>query len=283
MAEIHFRNILDAKTFHQLLQKHLKQRGIHTDVQLYEERPYIKLKIHAPEGEYLDTLKFTFNEFIWKVKWDEWFMEMIRDAYLFQDSAEIQHITDIMYSILDGERQDLALFMDLPFPGEQVRDSIEQVLSEDASLSFDSYAKFRLRAVFDYMSEIAALSIDEYKMEQEYQIFIESLRSFLSGRPPKIEEIHLLADGEVTFYDGNMLEVKKTELTKMIDRKLLINHPVYVDSVSIAPLLSIAPRRIVLYTDHHDSPLVRTIVNIFEERVLLQKREKLTIEDGQSG
>lgn len=30
----------------------------------------------------------------------------------------------------------------------------------------------------------------------------------------------------------------------MIDRKLLFNHPVYVDSATIAPLLSIAPATI---------------------------------------
>lgn len=53
----------------------------------------------------------------------------------------------------------------------------------------------------------------------------------------------------------------------MIDRKLLVNHPVYVDSASIAPLLSIAPTTIFLYTKDPEEALVRTIKNIFEERV----------------
>lgn len=56
----------------------------------------------------------------------------------------------------------------------------------------------------------------------------------------------------------------------MIDRKLLFNHPVYVDSATIAPLLSIAPATIFLYTEEPDQPLIRTIVNIFEERVSIK-------------
>ena len=62
--------------------------------------------------------------------------------------------------------------------------------------------------------------------------------------------------------------MKRSELIGMIDRRLLINHPVYVDSVTIAPLLSIAPANIYLYTDDFEQPLVRTIQNIFEERVI---------------
>lgn len=59
----------------------------------------------------------------------------------------------------------------------------------------------------------------------------------------------------------------------MIDRKLLSNHPVYVDSVTIAPLLSIAPSAIYLYSDDFEQPLVRTIRNIFEERLELSSIE----------
>ncbi len=65
-------------------------------------------------------------------------------------------------------------------------------------------------------------------------------------------------------------EMKRFELTKMIDRKLLINHPVYVDSTTIAPLLSIAPKLIYLYSAKPEQPLIRTIQNIFEERVYIE-------------
>jgi putative sporulation protein YtxC len=92
----------------------------------------------------------------------------------------------------------------------------------------------------------------------------------LFKREPKMSTLHVLFDEEITFYNENLEEIKRAELTKMIDRKLLVNHPVYVDSVSIAPLLSIAPTSIFLYTNDPDEPLVRTIKNIFEERVTIK-------------
>ncbi|ALC89710.1 hypothetical protein AM500_07965 [Bacillus sp. FJAT-18017] len=276
MAEINFRSTLDAKSFQQLLQKHIQKHKIHIEMQLHEEQE-AKLIILSPLGECLHTLKDAFYEFIMIVKLDEWFREIVRDTYFFRDQAEEQHITDIMYSILDGERQDLTIFMEQPFPGGLVKKSIDEIVGADALLSFDSITKFRLRPVFEYLREIAALSIDEYKMEQEYQVFIESLRTFLAGRPSKIEEIHLLAKDGVTFYDVNMQEVKKAELAKMIDRKLLINHPIYVDSVAIAPLLSLAPKKIVLYTEDQDEPLARTLANVFEERILLLGLEEFPL------
>ncbi len=52
-----------------------------------------------------------------------------------------------------------------------------------------------------------------------------------------------------------------------MDRQLLANHPVYVDSAVIAPLLSIAPEKIFLYTNEEEEALVRTLRNIFEERI----------------
>lgn len=58
-----------------------------------------------------------------------------------------------------------------------------------------------------------------------------------------------------------------------MDRRLLTNHPIYIDSVTIAPLLSIAPTKIYVYIDSEENGLIRTIQNIFEERVILLKKE----------
>jgi hypothetical protein len=85
-----------------------------------------------------------------------------------------------------------------------------------------------------------------------------------------MDMLHLLIDEEITFFNEQFLEIKRGELTRMIDRKLLVNHPVYVDSASIAPLLSLAPTTIFIYTKDPEDPLVRTIKNIFEERVIIK-------------
>jgi putative sporulation protein YtxC len=107
-------------------------------------------------------------------------------------------------------------------------------------------------------------------MEHDYQMFVQMLREFLINREPKMDVLHLLFDEEITFYNDQFVEMKRAELIRLIDRKLLVNHPVYVDSASIAPLLSLAPTTIFLYTKDPEEPLVRTIKNIFEERVTVK-------------
>jgi putative sporulation protein YtxC len=149
-------------------------------------------------------------------------------------------------------------------------EAIDHIFQDNISLSFDSFIKFRLRSYLSVLENYIELSIDEYKMEQEYQMFVQTLREFLRHQEPKMEVLHLIFDEEITFYNTDFEEIKRSELTKMIDRKLLFNHPMYVDSASIAPLLSIAPTTIYLYSETPDEPLVRTIKSIFEERVSIR-------------
>jgi putative sporulation protein YtxC len=137
---------------------------------------------------------------------------------------------------------------------------------------------FRLKAYVEQLSQWVEIAIDEYKMEQEYQVFIHTLRDFLADRKPQLAHLYLVIDENMVFYNQHFIEMKRSELFKAIDRKLLVNHPVYVDSGTIAPLLSIAPNTIYLYTDDPQQPLVRTIINIFEERVKISSISALEVE-----
>lgn len=55
----------------------------------------------------------------------------------------------------------------------------------------------------------------------------------------------------------------------MIDRNLIISQPMYIDSSILAPLVSIAPNIIYLYTDDIDDGMIQTIQNVFQERIFL--------------
>ncbi|WP_181884561.1 putative sporulation protein YtxC [Neobacillus piezotolerans] len=274
MGEIIFENGPDARGFFTRVQKQFQNAGHGIELQIIEDRHCNKILFGSLDGNSIDKLAQAFWLYLAEAKWDEWFRGILRDTYYFSDPSEQQHIIDIMHSILEGDRRELFVFLGKNGPESYVKESIGQMLREGTSFSFDSFVKFRLRPFFDYMEEVAALSIDEYKMEQEYLIFIESLREFVQGRPARMNLLHVLAGEEITFYDEQLAEVKRAELVKMIDRKLLNNHPVYVDSYSIAPLLSIAPAAIHLYAEEPEIPLIRTILNIFEERVELHKTDE---------
>ena len=203
-----------------------------------------------------------------KVKLDDWFREMLVNKYHYRDEEEQQQIIDIIHSVLEGKHEELATFLPKFSMKEYLMDHINQWFQEHKTFSFDAFVTFRLRTLLKELRKYVELSLDEYRMEQEYQMFIQMLREFLCDREPKVEQIHLLCmEDHITFFDRDFTEIKKAELTKMVDRKLLINHPIYIDSTTIAPLLSIAASKITIYTADPDQPIIRTIRNIFEERL----------------
>ncbi|MGJ7920464.1 putative sporulation protein YtxC [Neobacillus sp. LXY-4] len=269
MIEIHFQRKEDAKPLYQLLIKKLLPSLPDNPILLDEERLTVKIITEALTSQAFDEIKQLFYQFIIHNKCDDWFRTIITEQFYYSDEEEIQQILEIIHSILEGERKELAFFLKDSEEKTILKHAINHVLKRNISFSFDSFVKFRLREFCARLEKYVELSIDEYKMEQEYQMFIHTLRNFISARAPLVKSLHILVDDDVMFFNEQFVEIKRIELTKMIDRKLLFNHPVYVDSTTIAPLLSIAPESIYLYSKEPEQPLIRTIRNIFEERVLI--------------
>ncbi|MCB6946227.1 putative sporulation protein YtxC, partial [[Eubacterium] rectale] len=71
---------------------------------------------------------------------------------------------------------------------------------------------------FDCLDRYIGIAIDEYKMEQEYQIFVQSLRDYLKQKEPKREKIKLCLGEQVKFYNGQFREMTREELDGLIDR-----------------------------------------------------------------
>jgi putative sporulation protein YtxC len=275
LAEIIFQSKLDAKRFYSHLLECLRDISNKQDILLIEDRHIVKIIDTGLTKAVFDNVKNAFYEFIIKIKRDDWFREMLKERYYYEDPEEQQQIIEIIYSVLEGQRVELALLLKEKNEEPKIKQAVDEVFINHVSFSFDSFYKFRLRPYLEMLESYVEISIDEYKMEQEYQMFVQTLREFLADREPKIETLHLLFDEEITFYNAQFEEIKRGELTRMIDRKLLFNHPIYVDSASIAPLLSIAPTTILIYTNDCEAPLVRTIKNIFEERVTIKSYDGL--------
>jgi len=275
LAEIIFQNKTDAIKCYEHLCNCLKHVPNLANSLLLEDGYKVNIQESSDSEDLLECAKTGFYRFITTVKRDDWFHEILSKQFYFKDAEEQQQILEILTSILEGQREDLSVFIKDTNEEKKVKDAIEHIFNDQVTFSFDSFVKFRLRSYLQYLERYVEVSIDEYKMEQEYQMFVQMLRDFLAGREPKTDILYLLMDEEITFYNKQFIEIKRSELAKMIDRKLLVNHPIYVDSGTIAPLLSLAPTTIFLYTKEKDAPLVRTIENIFEERVIIKPYQSL--------
>ncbi|MRX71778.1 putative sporulation protein YtxC [Bacillus lacus] len=192
---------------------------------------------------------------------------IVANKFYFRDFDEQQQILNIVHSLMDGERKDVPGVRDLG-PRETVLGAaLSEFIREGLSFSLESFLMFRLKNYRNWLFRHVEAAIEEYKLEQEYQNFIDTLRHFLASRVNGCKELHILLKERFFVYDENMLQIQEAELEELIDPALISSIPMYVDTSILAPLVSISPGTLHVYTDSTDHGMVQTIQNIFQERV----------------
>ncbi|MEL3983674.1 putative sporulation protein YtxC [Bacillus velezensis] len=205
--------------------------------------------------------------FFLECKEDEHMLSLIEDAYCFTDQDEQQQILQLAHSIMEGELEDHP-FEPKKEPRTQFISDALRTISLDAGVfSVRSFQTFRLGRYYERLREYAEAAIDEYRMEQEYQNFIQSLRDYVTSNPPRMKKVRIVHDRAFTLWELRYLSER--EQKKYIDRRFVREHPMYIDSHLLAPLISIAPETVELYTDKPEHMMSRTIQNVFQERVRL--------------
>jgi putative sporulation protein YtxC len=209
----------------------------------------------------------------WMIKLFEsrWLLMIITHSFYYEDEEERQQILQLAHSFIDGERHDYRMGKKrLPSREQLIEQALREFLHDGLSFSFESFVKFRLKEYYDRLVHYVELAIDEYKLEQEYQNFVQMLRDIVADRSPQMDVIHLLhKNGSFHFFDEHFSEITPVQLKRSIDRRLMVGQPMYIDSFVLAPLVSMAPMTIRLYTNQVDDGMIQTIQNVFQERVQL--------------
>ncbi|WP_459499168.1 putative sporulation protein YtxC [Bacillus sp. C1] len=268
MIEICFEEKNDAMHVYQQLIKRTEKQYKETSIYLYEQ----KVTIHIPicESNYIEEVLIpVLLYFIVHIKQSEWIHTILKDKFFYEEQEECHQILHMAYAILNGQQKGVARELTRNQMEARIMSSLKGWLCDPLSFSFSSYTRFRLRTYREMVHRLVEVAIDEYKMEQEYQMFIEMLRQQVGSRKSRLSCIHLVFDESFIFYDEKGMRLKEEKLVQYIDEELLTKQSVYIDTKVIAPLLSIAPRMIYLYTKEQDHNMIVTLQNVFQERVQL--------------
>ena len=213
-------------------------------------------------------------QFFAQIKEPQLLLSIIKEKFYFTDEDEQQQILHIAQSIIEGERDEIPKVKSFEPRDEFLYSAFNSFLHPDLSFNMDSFIIFRLSKYLKRLTEYAEISIEEYKLEQEYQNFIQSLRDYVMQNTPKHKTLHILHDYSYFFiFNEEWRKMSYSELKKYIDRDFIYRHPMYIDSQLLAPLVSIAPLKIFLYTDQQDEGMIQTIINIFQERVTIYSKD----------
>lgn len=270
---MHFLEMTDAQKMYKGLLAKAKALSIDY-IDVVNEENVVSVFI-SEQTQYVVQVVFVpvMTEFIINNKEDSWILDYIENLFYFTDYEEKKQILEIAKALMDGNNPDIPLVQEVVPRKQLIAEAIHDFLEIPISFSFESFLKFRMRTYNEALLQIVESAIDEYKLEQEYQTFIQGLREFREKREPKIDQLHIFHDEQFYFYNQEFNEIKRDELFKYIDRKLILHQPMYIDSAVLAPLVSIAPKSISIYTDQIDNGMVQTIHNIFLENVTIYTKK----------
>lgn len=188
-------------------------------------------------------------------------LSVIEGDYYFLDRDEQQQILQLAHSIMEGELEGLPLNQDDTPREHFINQELQAICLEENVLSIRSFMTFRLGKYYQRLRGYVEAAIDEYKMEQEYQTFIQSLRDYVTSKEPMLDHVHIVHDDHFVLWE--LKYISEREQKKYIDRRFVREHPMYIDSRLLAPLVSIAPKKSIFIRKTGSMPWFRRSKTFF--------------------
>ncbi|WLD95439.1 sporulation protein YtxC [Alkalihalobacillus sp. AL-G] len=208
---------------------------------------------------------------------DDWILCKLEQDFYYTDEDEQQQILTIVQSLLEGDDKDIPSVNDFPAREEVIIESLDDFFTNHMMFSYESFLQFRLKRYHELLSNYIECAIDEYKLEQEYQEFVHTLRQLIKERVSLFTTVHLV--NEESSY--KLLNEHFYELTPDDINHLISHHhsdPYPIASKLLKLLINLAPSKLFLYTDNEDASMNQTIFNVFQERVHILPRSKFDIQ-----
>ncbi len=277
MLAIQFENKVDAALLYAKLQQNcVKYPEYADDIKYLYSKVTIQEPSRNPDQWMHAFLIPSIAEFIIQAYEECWMAEIIEQRFLFKSIEEQEQIVAIARSIIAGEKRDIPI-QGIPSEKDRivlVRDALTKIFTDTPVFSFESFVRFRLREYRDRLHKYVEAAIDEFKMEQEYQDFIENARRYVGCKQAAAAVVHLIHGRKVLFFDSEWKPIRQADVLEPVEEQFIRDQHLDPSTFVIAPLLSLVPQKIIIYTDQIDHGIVRTVQNIFEERVLILPRQK---------
>lgn len=189
--------------------------------------------------------------------------KIIKNTYYFRDEGEIEKIIQHSHGLLYN---DVDYRLKKTYKDKLVN-LFKQIIQEKETVYFQSILHFQLGNFKTDLIHLVGLAIDEYKQEKRHQQFIHNIRSFLNRKEGKTRELHIVIGEKFTFYKSTGEVISQQELKKILQKEPLYLLGLHSSDYTLAPLIAMAPKSIIVYEKSPLHSATKTILNIFEERV----------------
>ncbi|MFA8437883.1 sporulation protein YtxC [Pueribacillus sp. YX66] len=208
-----------------------------------------------------------------------WLRDVLKENFYYEDKDEIQEIVSLFYSIMNGKRTDLPNVTSIPSRQGLIENAVNSLLDDsfkkELSFSFDSFLKFRMKEYRECILTYIEMAIDEYKLEQDYQSFIENLRSFLGKKTPIMNVLHIVYTNKPVFFDEHFHLIHEEQITRAMNNTSFFSHQSLIEPTLLQPLLTFAPKEVIVYADDDQTGILYTLKNIFQERLSIRSLKEV--------
>ncbi|MEF3303596.1 putative sporulation protein YtxC [Paenibacillus sp. GYB003] len=203
---------------------------------------------------------------------DEMEQKLLRDIitghYRYEDEVDVSSIEQYCRQVLDQPEA-----ADLPRSRQRrqhkIADSLFHYLEQHSEMNLIGFIRFRLTDYMNELREVAEYAIDEFIMDQQYQEFISLLKYFVYIQETKIPVAHLMHRGgnEFTLYNEQMNPIDTEQFDGFTLE--LLDKEINFEDMIVSTLISVSPQKIVIHTRDPEEQVIKTIMQIFENRAMI--------------
>ncbi|GAA4079510.1 sporulation protein YtxC [Amphibacillus indicireducens] len=214
----------------------------------------------------LEKISQLFMQMFYAVDLKPKLIEILINRYFYDDFDEMNAI--LAYAaqmLLTDQFDDVAFLSDL-------RLTMKQYFSLESEQTFIHYDKQK-HVFFEQagwlLEEVTARAIDEKKQEERYQVFLQSLREYVKTRERgPLCFVKWTAD-EIQIFHENGHRYTLAELNDIIMETPIHIYQFAQNEQKISPFLALNPRQILIYSDDEADPIIMSLQNIFDERLVI--------------
>ncbi|MBA4496548.1 sporulation protein YtxC [Paenactinomyces guangxiensis] len=225
-------------------------------------------KNRSQERKWQKLLGQTMAEFICDCQEPEMIRHIIRSEYQVQYTKEITQIEGYARRLLESSAWEHARIVYVS-RRQKLAKQISLYLKESNKMAVDGFVRFRMKTYRKALSKCVKEALDEYLLDKEYKEFIQLLRYFVSVQIPKMDVVHVIHQGRRRLHmlkaDGTPLKFKEMDGAAHEVMEPTFSHEDFI----VSTLLNIAPEKVILHTRDPEENIVRTLIQIFEDRILV--------------
>ncbi|WP_181349790.1 sporulation protein YtxC [Thalassobacillus sp. CUG 92003] len=206
-------------------------------------------------------------DMLYMFRMNNWNRDIVEHTYYFHDEHEIRRLLEIREEFDTDPPRGVRL----PAIRSDMGAYIQTFIENADVIHFQELASRCFRAVKSSLEDYIGCTIDEYKREEDYQLWLDSLRLYINQGQTEIEELMLYhRHRKFTYYHQNGLKLSQTDVQEQLKHHplVMLNEGYY--DWQMTPALAFAPRKLTIYTDDRGDAKIQTLANIFQEKARYQ-------------